>query len=171
MVDIIELIYHHHQSRPKPKYPAERAAAFSARIPFGTLKHTAPALSAWATQLVKARAHFVVGKLAQKKRSDPTSRSHIRARSNGRQEDVRTATWEDVKFTILDVVQHYKREGELIWDLTEAMAAPKKNGVVVVRKRRPHPMVRSTLSLPLLKHTEFQKIQVGAISSFVLSRN
>ncbi|KAJ7765118.1 hypothetical protein B0H14DRAFT_2403154 [Mycena olivaceomarginata] len=154
MADIIELIYHHRQSRPKPKYPAERAAAFSARIPFGTLKHAAPALSAWATQLVKARAHFVVGKLAQKKRGDPTSRSHIRARSNGRQEDVRTATWEDVKFTILDVAQHYEREGELIWDLTEAMAAPKKNGVVVVRKRRPHPV-----------------IQVGAISSFVLSRN
>ncbi|KAJ7846488.1 hypothetical protein B0H14DRAFT_3086277 [Mycena olivaceomarginata] len=154
MADIIELIYHHRQSRPKPKYPAERAAAFSARIPFGTLKHAAPAFSAWATQLVKARAHFVVGKLAQKKRGDPTSRSHIRARSNGRQEDVRTATWEDVKFTILDVAQHYEREGELIWDLTEAMAAPKKNGVVVVRKRRPHPV-----------------IQVGAISSFVLSRN
>ncbi|KAJ7857846.1 hypothetical protein B0H14DRAFT_3085159 [Mycena olivaceomarginata] len=135
MADIIELIYHHRQSRPKPKYPAERAAAFSAHIPFGTLKHAAPALSAWATQLVKARAHFVVGKLAQKKRGDPTSRSHIH---------VRTATWED----------HYEREGELIWDLTEAMAAPKKNGVVVVRKRRPHPV-----------------IQVGAISSFVLSRN
>ncbi|KAJ7811696.1 hypothetical protein B0H14DRAFT_3479507 [Mycena olivaceomarginata] len=60
MVDIIQLIYHHCQSRPKPKYPAERAAVFSARIPFGTLKHAAPALSAWATQLVKARAHFVV---------------------------------------------------------------------------------------------------------------
>ncbi|KAJ7770955.1 hypothetical protein B0H14DRAFT_3096055 [Mycena olivaceomarginata] len=140
MADIIELIYHHRQSRPKPKYPAERAAAFSARIPFGTLKHAAPALSDWATQLVKARAHFV------KKCGDPASRSHIRARSN--------ATWEDVKFTILDVAQHYEREGELIWDLTEAMAAPKKNGVVVVRKRRPHPV-----------------IQVGAISSFVLSCN
>ncbi|KAJ7729217.1 hypothetical protein B0H14DRAFT_3097944 [Mycena olivaceomarginata] len=124
MADIIELIYHHRQSRPKP--------------------NTHPALSAWATQLVKARAHFVVSKLAQKKRGDPTSRSHIRARSNGWQED----------FTISDVAQHYEREGELIWDLTEAMAAPKKNGVVVVRKRRPHPV-----------------IQVGAISSFVLSRN
>ncbi|KAJ7883176.1 hypothetical protein B0H14DRAFT_3082456 [Mycena olivaceomarginata] len=122
MADIIQLIYHHRQSRPKLKYPAERAA------------------------LVKARSHFVVGKLAQKKRGDPTSRTHIRARSN--------ATWEDVKFTISDVAQHYEREGELIWDLTEAMAAPRKNGVVVVRKRRPHPV-----------------IQVGAISSFVLSRN
>ncbi|KAJ7793698.1 hypothetical protein B0H14DRAFT_2622595 [Mycena olivaceomarginata] len=60
-------------------------------------------------------------------------------------------------------MQHYKREGELIWDLKEAMAAPKKNGVVVARKRRPHPV----------SHIDVKRVycQFGSIVSDSTARN
>ncbi|KAJ7751341.1 hypothetical protein B0H16DRAFT_1691293 [Mycena metata] len=52
MGDIIELIYRHSQSRPKKKYPEQRAAAFSHDKPLNEIISAPPCLSTWATRLV-----------------------------------------------------------------------------------------------------------------------
>ncbi|KAJ7470888.1 hypothetical protein FB451DRAFT_1135186 [Mycena latifolia] len=152
MSDLIELLYDHPQSRPKRKYPDQVAAAFSPHKPLDDIRFARPCLSAWATRLVGNEVYRRLGRLAQKS-DDPDSRTHVRATTNGRKEGAKVATWDHMKFTIQGLVDQYRAE-ELVWYLTESMAAPRKKGVVVIRKRRPHPV-----------------IQVGAISSFIVSRN
>ncbi|KAJ7835742.1 hypothetical protein B0H14DRAFT_3461138 [Mycena olivaceomarginata] len=131
MSHLIECLYHHRESRPKRRHTAERAAAFSPHIPLEDIHFTQPSLSAWATRLVGNRIHDSVGTLARKNRDDSESHTH---------------------FTIEGLAQKYATNAELVWYLTECMAAPRKKGVVVIRKRRPPP-------------------RVAAISSFILSRN
>ncbi|KAJ7793621.1 hypothetical protein B0H14DRAFT_2622662 [Mycena olivaceomarginata] len=154
MSHLIECLYHHRESRPKRRHTAERAAAFSPHIPLEDIHFTQPSLSAWATRLVGNRIHDSVGTLARKNRDDSESRTHIRASTNGKDPNARVVSWEDTHFTIEGLAQKYATNAELVWYLTECMAAPRKKGVVVIRKRRPHPV-----------------IQVAAISSFILSRN
>ncbi|KAJ7110688.1 hypothetical protein C8R44DRAFT_934414 [Mycena epipterygia] len=152
MGHLIQMIYDHPQSRPKLKHADQRAAAFSPRKPLAEIRYAQPCLSAWATRLVGDEAWRRIGQLA-KKSDDPESRTHIRATTNGRKPGAKVATWENIQFTMQGLVDRYSQE-ELIWYLTECMAAPRVKGVVVIRKRRPHPV-----------------IQVGAISSFIVSRN
>ncbi|KAJ7767792.1 hypothetical protein B0H16DRAFT_1787390, partial [Mycena metata] len=154
MGHIIELIYHHPQSQPKKKHPEQRAAAFSHEKPLNEIIFARPCLSAWATRLVGNEAYFRLGKLAKKKRNDPDDRRHLRATANARNSDARVITWADTKFSIQGLADQYREEAPLIWYLTECMVARRKNGVIIVRQRRPHPV-----------------IQVGAISSFIVSRN
>ncbi|KAJ7815078.1 hypothetical protein B0H14DRAFT_2375595 [Mycena olivaceomarginata] len=154
MSHLIERLYHHRESRPKRRHTAERAAAFSPHIPLEDIHFAQPSLSAWATRLVGNRIHDSVGTLARKNRDDSESRTHIRASTNGKDPNARVVSWEDTHFTIEGLAQKYATNAELVWYLTECMAAPRKKGVVVIRKRRPHPA-----------------IQVAAISSFILSRN
>ncbi|KAJ7020892.1 hypothetical protein C8F04DRAFT_1224175 [Mycena alexandri] len=153
MSDIITLIYDHPQSRPKRKQAEQLALAFSPHAPLSDIRSARPCLSAWATRTVGDEAYRRVGRLAQKS-DDPVSRTHIRASTNGRKEGTRVATWDDMNFTIQGLADQYREGDSLVWYLTECFAAPRVKGKVVIRKRRPHPV-----------------IQVGAISSFVLSRN
>ncbi|KAJ7939559.1 hypothetical protein B0H13DRAFT_2300240 [Mycena leptocephala] len=53
-----------------------------------------------------------------------------------------------------ELAAQYQDEDGFLWYITECLAAPRKSGKVVVKKTRPHPL-----------------IQVGAISSFITSRN
>ncbi|KAJ7128362.1 hypothetical protein C8R44DRAFT_558377, partial [Mycena epipterygia] len=110
---------------------------FSPRKPLAEIRYVQPCLSAWATQLVRDEAWHCIGQLA-KKNDDPESRTHIHATTNA------VATWENIQFTMQGLMDQYSQE-ELIWYLTECMAAPHVKGVVV--------------------------IQVGAIGSFLVSRN
>ncbi|KAJ7693162.1 hypothetical protein B0H17DRAFT_933197, partial [Mycena rosella] len=92
--------------------------------------------------------------MARKKRAGERSRRHIRATKNGRAKNTNVVEWEDVEFTMEDLANLYKEEDEFLWYFMECCAAPRKKGKVVVKKTRPHPV-----------------IQVGAISSFITSRN
>ncbi|KAJ7870106.1 hypothetical protein B0H14DRAFT_3440329 [Mycena olivaceomarginata] len=52
------------------------------------------------------------------------------------------------------LARQYQDEDPFVWYMTECFTASRKKGKVIVKKNRPHPV-----------------IQVGAISSFILSRN
>ncbi|KAJ7711813.1 hypothetical protein B0H16DRAFT_1257499, partial [Mycena metata] len=154
MADIIPLLYNHHKSRPKRLNTAERSAAFSPYKPLAQIRFAAPCLSAWATRIVGDAAYSRVGKMARKPKDGSRHRRHLRASTNGRSPNTQVVAWEDVDFTIEELAHGYKDEDELVWFLTECFAGSRKNGKVVVKKTRPHPV-----------------IQVGAISSFITARN
>ncbi|KAJ7431690.1 hypothetical protein B0H11DRAFT_1848485 [Mycena galericulata] len=153
MANLIELIYDHPQSRPRKKFPDQVSAAFSPRKSLDTMRFARPCLSAWAARTVGDEVYRRIGRLA-KKSDDPESRTHVRAATNGRTPDANVATWDHMEFTIQRLADQYREADEFVWYLTECFCAPRVKGKVVVRKRRPHPV-----------------IQVGAISSFIISRN
>ena len=139
MSHLIPVLYNHPQSRPKVKISDQRAAAFSALKPLEEIHFARPFMSAWATRIVGEEAYRRIGLMA-KKSDDPNSRTHVRATTNGRVEKVRVSTWHHTRFTIQEIIDKYRND-ELIWHLTECMSAPRVKGNVVVRKRRPHPIV------------------------------
>ncbi|KAJ7431586.1 hypothetical protein B0H11DRAFT_2384233, partial [Mycena galericulata] len=153
MADLIELIYNHPQSRPKQKHPEELAAAFSSGKSLDDIRFARPCLSSWATRTVGNEVYRRIGRLA-KKSDDPDSRSHVRATTNGRKKGVKVATWNHMKFTIQGLADQYREADEFLWYLTECFSAPCVKGAAVIRKRRPYPV-----------------IQVGVMSSFIISRN
>ncbi|KAF7372416.1 hypothetical protein MVEN_00102800 [Mycena venus] len=73
---------------------------------------------------------------------------------NGRSENADLVDWEDVKFSIEELAELYQQEDPFLWYITECCSASRKKGAVIVKKTRPHSI-----------------IQVGAISSFITSRN
>ncbi|KAJ7656705.1 hypothetical protein B0H17DRAFT_955911, partial [Mycena rosella] len=147
MADIIPLIYNHHASRPKKSDAYQRSASFSPYKPLSDIRYAQPCLSAWATRLVGDRTYFPL-------RTEGKSRRHLRATTNGRRKDTDVVEWEDVKFTMDGLAKQYQEEDEFLWYLTECFTASRKKGKVVVKKTRPHSV-----------------IQVGAIGSFITSRN
>ncbi|KAJ7923991.1 hypothetical protein B0H13DRAFT_2399024 [Mycena leptocephala] len=153
MADIIELIYDHPQSRPKQKYPDQVEAAFSHTRPLDEIRYARPCLNSWATRIVGNEVYRRVGLLA-KKTDDPESRTHVRATTNERTENANVATWEDTEFSVQGLADKYQERDPFIWYMTECFCAPRVKGEVVMRKRRPHPV-----------------IQVGALSAFIVSRN
>ncbi|KAF8193976.1 hypothetical protein K438DRAFT_2130586 [Mycena galopus ATCC 62051] len=153
MAQIIELLYDHHKNRPKKNDADQYSAAFSARRPLSEIQCARPCLSSWATRLVGNRAYYCVGKLAQKQRGHRTRR-HLRAHTNGRTENAEVVEWEDTEFGIQELAVQYEKEDPFLWYLTECFVASRKKGRVIVKKTRPHPV-----------------IQVGAINSFIVSRN
>ncbi|KAK7028578.1 hypothetical protein R3P38DRAFT_2525871 [Favolaschia claudopus] len=155
MGHIIELIYRHRQSQPPPT-SAERELAFSSRIPHTDICHARPALSAWALILVGQEARREIGRLTQNDPTDPTDTTQLRASTNGRVQDAVVADWDTLadNMSISKIAAKYSKRGTVPWYLTEMMSASKKDGVIVVRQRRPH----TTAS-------------IGAISSFILARN
>ncbi|RDB16838.1 hypothetical protein Hypma_002483 [Hypsizygus marmoreus] len=152
---IIDLIYRHRQSNP-PKGSADSEFAYSPTIPLGDIRHARPCLSAWAARVIGNRVYKEVGELTKNDPLDPADRTQLRATRSGRsQSSVLQVTWEDLgKFSIPALAAKYQRRAPLAWYLAESMAAPQKNGKVIVRLRRPH-----------------ITIAVGAISAFVLARN
>ncbi|KAJ7035827.1 hypothetical protein C8F04DRAFT_954455 [Mycena alexandri] len=155
MGHIIDLIYHHRQSQPPPHSP-QRDLAFSSKVPHTEISFARPSLSSWALVLVGKEARKQIEKLTHNDPTDPADVTQVRASTNGRVADAVLADWDTLEqnLSIPKIAVKYKRRGPVPWYLTEMMAAPTKGGVIVVRQRRPHPT-----------------IQVGAISSFVLSRN
>ena len=92
----------------------------------------------WATKLVANHVHREIYELTAKEDDN-----HLRASTNGRRPDsVNLATWETLgKFSITALCEKYKARAPVSWYLTESMAASRKNGVMVIKKRRPHPIV------------------------------
>ncbi|KAJ7608563.1 hypothetical protein FB45DRAFT_877167 [Roridomyces roridus] len=154
MADIIPLIYDHHQSRPKRSDVDQSSAAFSPSRPLAEIHYARPCLSAWATRLVGNRIHTAVDKLARTDRTDTRHRRRVRATTNGRAKNTSLVEWEDVELSMEELAALYREEDPLLWYITECAAAPRKGGEGFVKKIRPHP-----------------GIQVGAISSFIISRN
>ncbi|KAJ7876307.1 hypothetical protein B0H14DRAFT_3130444, partial [Mycena olivaceomarginata] len=154
MADIIPLIFNHPRSRPKKRDTDQHSASFSPSKPLSEIRYARPCLSAWATRLVGDRIYYQVGKLARKSRTDTRSRRHLRATTNKRTNSKDVIEWEDVAFSVEELAALYRQEDEFLWYLTECFAASRKGGKVIVKKIRPHPI-----------------IQVGAISSFITSRN
>ncbi|KAJ7201866.1 hypothetical protein GGX14DRAFT_571124 [Mycena pura] len=155
MGHIIDLIYHHRQSQPPPG-SEERDLAFSHNVPHTTISFARPSISSWALVLVGKEARKQIGALTKNDPTDPTDTTQLRASTNGRIKDAVVADWDKLTegLNIPKMAAKYARRGRVPWYLTEIMAAPTKGGAVVIRQRRPH-----------------TTIQVGAISSFVLSRN
>ncbi|KAJ6622557.1 hypothetical protein B0H10DRAFT_2214204 [Mycena sp. CBHHK59/15] len=158
---VIELIYNHRQSQP-PTHTPERELAFSSKIPHIDISYARPSLSSWALVLVGKEARRQIGNLTENDATDPTDTTQIRAATNGRVPrnarawPLDVASWEKLmrNLSIPYVAKKYETRGPVPWYLSEMMAASTKGGVIVRRQRRPH-----------------TTIQVGAISSFVLSRN
>jgi hypothetical protein len=139
MSDIISLIYQHKHSAPSPASPlySERHAPFSPSVSPGEIFHARPSLFSWATNLVANHVHHEIYVLTAK--DDIT---HLRASTNGRNSDhANVVTWEALgNFSISALIEKYKASAPVSWHLTESMAASRKNGVVVLKKRRPHPI-------------------------------
>ncbi|KAJ7847404.1 hypothetical protein B0H13DRAFT_2362517 [Mycena leptocephala] len=154
MADIMPLIYDHPKSRPKKRDLEQCSAAFSPYKPLTDIRYARPCISAWATRLVGNHLYYRVGKLAHKSRTDARNRRHLRATTNGRTKNPDLVEWEDVEISIEELAELYKNEDECLWYVTECCTASRKNGKVIVKKTRPHPV-----------------IQVGAIGSFITSRN
>ncbi|KAF8159999.1 hypothetical protein B0H34DRAFT_797183 [Crassisporium funariophilum] len=153
MSDIIPLVYGHKHSAPSPGSPSysERRAPFSPIVSPGEILHARPSLFSWATNLVADHVHREIYTLTAKNDS-----THLRASTNGRHSDhANVVTWDALgKFSISALIEKYKTDAPVSWHLTESMAALRKNGSVVLKKRRPHPIVL-----------------VGAISAFILARD
>ena len=140
MSDIISLIYGHKHSSPSPASPhySERHAPFSPSVAPTEIFHARPSLFSWATNLVANHIHREIHELTVKEGD-----THLRASTNGRRPDrVNLVTWEALgKFSIDALCEKYKTRAPVSWHLTESMAASRKNGIVIIKKRRPHPIV------------------------------
>ncbi|KAJ7754309.1 hypothetical protein DFH07DRAFT_705528, partial [Mycena maculata] len=134
----------------------ERNLAFSHKIPHTDISFARPSISSWALVLIGTEARKQVSALTKNDPTDPTDATQIWASTNGRAKEADVADWEKLTegLSISKIAAKYARRGSVPWYLTEMMSAPAKSGAMVVRQRRPH-----------------TTIQVGAISSFVLSRN
>ncbi|KAK7050355.1 hypothetical protein R3P38DRAFT_2604844 [Favolaschia claudopus] len=153
---IIDLIYHHPQSRPARSHPETELYFAPPNVSSPRdIRFAQPSLSTWAIQRVGPEMRRQIGVLTQNDPADPHDTTQLRASTNGRAKHVRVVTWEDLgRVSIPWMAQTYQRRAPGVWFITECMGAPTEKGVIVVRVRRPHPTV-----------------QVGVISSLTLSRN
>lgn len=140
MSHIISLIYKHRHSVPSPASPlySERHAPFSPSVSPEEIYHARPSLFSWATNLVAEHVHREIYALTAK-----DNHAHLRASTNGRRstDQPNIVTWDTLgKFSISALIEEYKTCAPVSWHLTESMAASRKNGIVVVKKRRPHPI-------------------------------
>ncbi|KAF7971926.1 hypothetical protein HWV62_19447 [Athelia sp. TMB] len=154
MSTIISLIYNHRASAPTPTSP-EYNMMFSAAVDLSEIENARPCLLAWAARLVGQEVHQEMLKLGKNDSRDPSDTTQLRASTNGRAQNVQLVTWDAVNKLSIDILaKTFARRAPLAFFMTEWMAAPREHGEVVLRSRRPHPV-----------------IQVSAMSSFALSLN
>jgi hypothetical protein len=142
MSQVIDLIYKHPKATPTVQDP-ERDLAFDPGCNQEAVLHAQTCLSIWATRLVGDKLYSSIGALSRRDTENPNDRIGLCAKTNGRNPNARTITWDDLaNFRIANLLDKYKsRRGRLVWYITECMAGPRKKGVVVQRVRRPHSMV------------------------------
>ncbi|KAF9015919.1 hypothetical protein BDZ89DRAFT_1141826 [Hymenopellis radicata] len=156
--DFIQAIYSNRFS--VPRYDAVHAdeldLAFNAEHDVATIHFARIALSVWATKLVGRRCALEVGKLAKEDPDDPDFRVHLQASANERMKSRRRLVAEEdiYSFSLMRTASMLKKRATATWYITECMAATRSNGAVIIRDKRPHPL-----------------IQAAAISSFALARN
>ncbi|KAJ7756790.1 hypothetical protein DFH07DRAFT_742456 [Mycena maculata] len=154
MSHILPLIYRHKASFPTSKSVdvLEQKEMFATAGPVDQSNHARPYMSTWAVRLVAVEARKQV---VHDNPDDVDGRVQLRAQTNGRTA-AHVVSWDELlcHFNLKWLGTKYCIRLPLPWFLTESMSAPKAKGAIFIRKRRPHPT-----------------IQVGAIASFVLSRN
>jgi hypothetical protein len=149
---LVERLYNHPSSQPQyfSTHRAERELFTS--LPPERLHFARPALSSWALKIVGEKAHREVGKLTKLKESDEEGLNSIQlcVGTNGRGRKTRIVTWDDIKnLDIMTLGTCFKKEAPVTMRLLECMAAPRKDGMVVVRKRRPFHLVSYSMVLLL----------------------
>ncbi|KAJ7716863.1 hypothetical protein B0H16DRAFT_1338536, partial [Mycena metata] len=158
MSHVFPLIYRHKASYPARKSvdAHEQKQMFATTGPVDQSNHARPYLSTWATRLVACEGRKQVGRATRDDPDDPNRRVQLRAQTNGRRANAHVVTWTELlsNFNLKWIASKYCIRLPLVWFCTEFWAAPMSKDVVFVRKRRPHPI-----------------IQVGAIASFIVSRN
>ncbi|KAJ7799790.1 hypothetical protein B0H13DRAFT_1673295, partial [Mycena leptocephala] len=157
MSHILPLMYHHKASFPHSKCVDvhEQKEMFATSGPVNQSNHARPFMSTWATRLVALEARKQVGRATKDDPNDPDTQTRFRAHSNDRT-NAKVISWPELlsHFNLKWIESKYCIRLPLPMFLTQHMAAPSSKGVFFVRKRRPHPI-----------------IQVGAIASFIISRN
>ncbi|KAF9048061.1 hypothetical protein BDZ89DRAFT_1127021 [Hymenopellis radicata] len=157
-VDLTQAMYRNRLSVPRYNsvHADELAYAFDAERTLSDIHFARIGLSIWATQLVGKRCAAEVGKLGKEDSNHPELRVHLRASANQRMKDSRTLVNENdvFAFSMQRMAGVLKKRACATWYLTECMAATRVNGEVVVRDKRPHPL-----------------IQAASISAFALCRN
>ena len=140
MSDIISLIYKHKHSVPSLASPlySEHHASFSPSVSPGEIFHACPSLFSWATNLVVDHVHREIYALTAK-----DNITHLQASTNGHCPDrANLVTWEALgRFSIAALCEKYKAHAPVSWYLTESMTASCKKGIIILKKRRPHPIV------------------------------
>ncbi|KAF9049431.1 hypothetical protein BDP27DRAFT_1243108 [Rhodocollybia butyracea] len=141
-LNIVQKLYAHRYSSPLYKSTQKEDQAslsFHPSVNPRDITYARPSLSTWATQLVGNQVEKSIQKLVHDpKVPDKYSAQvpvHLAATANERTKakGVRTVTKED----LLSVhVNLFKDRAPLLWYFTECMAAPKKNGVLIVWKQR-----------------------------------
>ncbi|KAJ7204741.1 hypothetical protein GGX14DRAFT_368689 [Mycena pura] len=157
-VHFVQAIYRNRYSVPhyRAVHVDELSRVFDANCDLDDIHYARVALSIWATQLVGRRCALEVGALAKDDPKHPEFQPHLQASTNERMRGKRkTVTQDDVfSFSMQNTADIIRSRAPASWFLTECMAAPRKNGAVIVKKRRPHPF-----------------IQAAALSAFAISRN
>ncbi|KAF9022260.1 hypothetical protein BDZ89DRAFT_1137427 [Hymenopellis radicata] len=156
--DFIQALYHNRFSVPQydSLHADELAYAFDANHDVSTVHYTRIALSIWATRLVGKRCALEVGNLGKNDSAHPDFKVHLQASVNQRMDGKhQLVTQDDVfAFSMQRTADVLQARAKTTWYLTECMAATRRNGEIVVRDKRPHPLIQAT-----------------AISSFALCRN
>ncbi|KAJ6452362.1 hypothetical protein C8R47DRAFT_1204352 [Mycena vitilis] len=158
MADVFPLIYKHKASFPSSKSldVHEQKRMFDTAGSADEINHARPFLSTWATRLVAFEGRKQVGRCTRDDPDDPEHKVQLRAQTNGRRAGAQVVSMKQLlsHFNLKFLGTRYSIRLPLVWFMTELWAAPMSKGAIFVRKRRPHPI-----------------IQVGAIASFILSRN
>lgn len=144
-VDIVDMLYCHRYSNPsyRSNQRDERDLAFDPYTSPSSINYAKSSISAWATQLVGKQ----VSKSMKDLTHDPPKPDEFSAQvpvrlvaaANDRTKGkgVRMVTKEDLmSFRLADRAKLFKARAPLVWYLTECMAAKKKNGILIARKRR-----------------------------------
>ncbi|EEB88770.1 hypothetical protein MPER_13214 [Moniliophthora perniciosa FA553] len=145
-IDLCKAIYDNRYSYPsyRSAHIEERQTALTATDPT-TLRYARCQILCWSRILVGSRVHDEIGNLTLPSEPDAMVPSRLAASAgeHNRVAGMITVTREAIlSFSIQDRISLFKREAPVSWYLTQCMAAPQKNGVVItVRKQRPPPIV------------------------------
>ncbi|THU82314.1 hypothetical protein K435DRAFT_691776, partial [Dendrothele bispora CBS 962.96] len=180
-VELVVRMFNHRYSFPSTRckdYVEERSKSYSLSIlSLSTIKYARCSLSSWATQIVGNRVYRDMKDLIHPKPNDNkpifinprlVTSANMRTKAKG----VKTVTKDDLlSFKISDHVHFFKDRVPLIWYLTECMAAPRMNSLLITCKRRPPSIVSaltrynsflltsvfSRFKLPLYHHLSLHK--------------
>ncbi|KAJ7928678.1 hypothetical protein B0H13DRAFT_1860252 [Mycena leptocephala] len=148
MSHILPLMCHHKASFPHSKCVDvhEQKEMFATSGPVNQSNHARPFMSTWATRLVALEARKQVGRATKDDPNDPDTQTRFRAHSNDRT-NAKVISWLELlsHFNLKWIESIYCIRLPLPMFLTQHMAAPSSKGVFF--------------------------IQVGAIASFIISRN
>ncbi|KAK0434389.1 uncharacterized protein EV420DRAFT_1282587, partial [Desarmillaria tabescens] len=98
-IHVVTLMYNHRYSNPsfRSQYRSERDLSYSGTHDPFNIRHCRPALSCWATQLVRNHLHNAVGRLTQNNPLDPDFHVRLAASANKRSKKSHLITWDDLK--------------------------------------------------------------------------